>query len=977
MGGYPAASLRVWVGRNTKLSEMLSHGLDAPNGEGLHTELPDFVSEVEAEWEYVPGQNYPARVLPPESLFSVVSGDGGGYGDPLERRPEEVLRDVTDGLSSERTALDVYAVVFTRDDADLIDGVDAEATPALRAQHRQGPARPRRPGQRIQGPGPRAADRGRHTGPRGRALPGRAAVLGQVGRGVPHVLAATRRLRGARMTSYPVQMINDLLEGTLPLDEVARLQRDKDLDRLAIVLELEQARVAWDDRILVPLQESLYVVERSDGARVVKCRCGQEFGDYRQNWKEEAAVYERHPQDGIVYLKYKGRRPGLADAAGVLLPGLRRATGRRARPGWLPLRLQLPARPRRMNSQRRPRIAISSGRAGVAVDAGLLPSYYLGEGYPRAVAAAGGIPLILPCVPGQEDELAAASLDGLDGLLLAGGTDIHPESYGQPYEPALTHDPDQVRDRFELALVRTARQRSLPVLGVCRGFQILNVAYGGSLSQHKPHEQARAVALTGTADRGDRRHTGSILPACEHAGHSRHERLLHPSPGHRQGRGGIARRRPGSRRHRRGDRGLLGRGGPWSAVAPGADAGQRRLPIALRCVRRAGRGPVMAAGPPLEGIKVVNFSRLFAGPYATMTLADLGAEVVKVESPAGDDARGFGPPFLGGEGMNYMALNRNKRSIVLDLKKDGGLAVARRLTADADVVFENFRPGVAEKLGIGYNDLAPANPGLVYCSISGFGRVGEYSDRPALDIILQAMTGVMDRQGNGGDPRLLVVTVADTYAAALAVQSVLAALLARSRDGQGQRVEVTLLEALIAAQGYRIISPAGEIMLPAIDDTCPYQAFAGSDGQWFVIAVVSSNNWTALCTATGLTELGRREDLATNSGRVQARGEVIGELERVFLSGSRRMAAAATGRGGALQPGPQGGGPDERLARAGPRHRGRGGSPHRRTAEDDGQRTAPRADPGPDRWSRAAPGRAHRADPPRARLRQRGDRPAV
>lgn len=146
-----------------------------------------------------------------------------------------------------------------------------------------------------------------------------------------------------------------------------------------------------------------------------------------------------------------------------------------------------------MNSQRRPRIAISSGRAGVAVDAGLLPSYYLGEGYPRAVAAAGGIPLILPCVPGQEDELAAASLDGLDGLLLAGGTDIHPESYGQPYPPALTHDPDQVRDRFELALVRTARQRSLPVLGVCRGFQILNVAYGGTLSQHKPHEQARAV----------------------------------------------------------------------------------------------------------------------------------------------------------------------------------------------------------------------------------------------------------------------------------------------------------------------------------------------------------------------------------------------------------------------------------------------------------------------------------------------------
>jgi putative glutamine amidotransferase len=146
-----------------------------------------------------------------------------------------------------------------------------------------------------------------------------------------------------------------------------------------------------------------------------------------------------------------------------------------------------------MSGQRRPRIAISCGRAGVPVEAGLLPSYYLGEGYPRAVAAAGGIPLILPCVPGQERELAAVSLDGMDGLLLAGGTDIHPQSYGHGYDPALTHDPDPVRDRFELALVHAARERSLPVLGVCRGFQILNVAYGGSLSQHQPHTSARVV----------------------------------------------------------------------------------------------------------------------------------------------------------------------------------------------------------------------------------------------------------------------------------------------------------------------------------------------------------------------------------------------------------------------------------------------------------------------------------------------------
>jgi crotonobetainyl-CoA:carnitine CoA-transferase CaiB-like acyl-CoA transferase len=234
--------------------------------------------------------------------------------------------------------------------------------------------------------------------------------------------------------------------------------------------------------------------------------------------------------------------------------------------------------------------------------------------------------------------------------------------------------------------------------------------------------------------------------------------------------------------------------------------------------------------------------------------------------------------------MNFMALNRNKRSITLDMKSPEGREVALRLCRDADVIVENFRPGVAEKLGIGYEALSRENPRLIYCSISGFGRSGAYADRPALDIILQAMTGVMDRLGKGGPPELLVVTIADTYAAALAVQSVLAALLARERDGVGQLVEVTLLEALIAAQGYRIISPADHVMLPAIDDTCPYQAFQGSDGTWLVIAVVSSNNWNGLCTATGLTHLLERADLATNPGRVQARGDVIGPLAEVFAT---------------------------------------------------------------------------------------------
>lgn len=287
--------------------------------------------------------------------------------------------------------------------------------------------------------------------------------------------------------------------------------------------------------------------------------------------------------------------------------------------------------------------------------------------------------------------------------------------------------------------------------------------------------------------------------------------------------------------------------------------------------------------PPLAGYTVVDFSRLFAGPYATMTLADLGADVIKIESPSGDDARQFGPPFLSGEGMNFMALNRNKRSVILDIKTPEGRVAAKRLASTADVVVENFRPGVAAKLGIGYEDLKEENPKVVYCSINGFGHEAENDGRPALDIVLQAMTGVMDRQGRGGRPELLVITVADTYAAALAVQGVLAALLARGRDGMGQLVEITLMEALIAAQAYRIISPAGgEVMLPAIDDTCPYQAFQGADGAWFVIAVVSDNNWRDLCTATGLFDLLCDQELAKNHGRVKQRERVVGSLTEVF-----------------------------------------------------------------------------------------------
>ena len=292
--------------------------------------------------------------------------------------------------------------------------------------------------------------------------------------------------------------------------------------------------------------------------------------------------------------------------------------------------------------------------------------------------------------------------------------------------------------------------------------------------------------------------------------------------------------------------------------------------------------------PPLDGLTVVDFSRLFAGPLCTMTLADLGADVIKVEAPGGDDARHFGPPFLGGEGMNFMALNRGKRSVVLDLKSEGGREAARRLTQRADIVVENFRPGVAERLGIGFDDVRAANEAVIHCSISGFGPAGEMSERPALDLILQAVSGVMARQADSeGTPQLLCVTIADTYAAAQAVQGILAALYVRERTGAGQRVEVSLLEAILSSQAYRIICDPQRLEFPGWDDTVPYQAFEAGDGEWMAVAVVSPATWKALCGAIDLPELADDQRFVTNPLRVDNRDQLIPILNGEFAKRSR------------------------------------------------------------------------------------------
>ncbi len=296
------------------------------------------------------------------------------------------------------------------------------------------------------------------------------------------------------------------------------------------------------------------------------------------------------------------------------------------------------------------------------------------------------------------------------------------------------------------------------------------------------------------------------------------------------------------------------------------------------------RPPVDPGGRgPLDGIVVLDFSRLFAGPLASMTLADMGADVIKVESPGGDEARQFGPPFLGGEGMNYMALGRGKRSVVLDLKDERDQERARVLARRADVVIENFRPGVTDRLGIDYETLRKDHDDLIYCSVTGFDPEGPYRDLPAFDLILQGMSGVMARQGGEGDPQLAVVTIADTFAASLATQGILAALYARATRGIGQLVRADLFQAILYAQAYRMVTAADEVELSAQGDVAPYGAFRAADG-WLTLAVATDRTFARLCEALGRTDMAEDERFATNPSRVGHSELLTAELTDVFAS---------------------------------------------------------------------------------------------
>ncbi len=291
---------------------------------------------------------------------------------------------------------------------------------------------------------------------------------------------------------------------------------------------------------------------------------------------------------------------------------------------------------------------------------------------------------------------------------------------------------------------------------------------------------------------------------------------------------------------------------------------------------------------PLEGLLVVDLTRALAGPYCTMMLADLGARVVKVESTeGGDDTRGWGPPFLEGESAYFLSVNRNKESVALNLKHPEGVAVLHRLLERADVLVENFRPGVMERLGLDYPRLRDRYPRLVYCSISGFGQTGPYREKPAYDLILQGMGGIMGITGEEGGPPVKVgVAVADICAGMFAAFGILAALRVRDRTGRGQHVDCALLDGQVAwltyaAANYFATGQNPARMGSAHPNLCPYQAFQTQDG-YLNVAVGSEAIWKRFCEVVD-PSLGDDPRFRTNADRVRHRAQLVPLLQARFL----------------------------------------------------------------------------------------------
>ncbi len=286
----------------------------------------------------------------------------------------------------------------------------------------------------------------------------------------------------------------------------------------------------------------------------------------------------------------------------------------------------------------------------------------------------------------------------------------------------------------------------------------------------------------------------------------------------------------------------------------------------------------MAASPPLDGIRVVDCTSYIAGSYTAMQLADLGADVVKVESLEGDSFREL-PGFFG--------WNRGKRSLAVDLKTPEGRDIVERLAERADVFMENMRPGVADRLGVGWARLAGLNPRLIYSSVTAFGSTGPGADRPGFDPLFQAMSGVMTLQGFGGPPQYLRIPVTDYYTAAIQTQAILAALFTRERTGRGQRVETSLLRAAFALQSGTTVQYPSKPSI--IRDNPTYRLYQAGDGQWFFLAVGNQTFWVKLCKALDIEHLADDPRFASWLLRLENNQALLPLLEATFNSKPRSL----------------------------------------------------------------------------------------
>jgi crotonobetainyl-CoA:carnitine CoA-transferase CaiB-like acyl-CoA transferase len=285
----------------------------------------------------------------------------------------------------------------------------------------------------------------------------------------------------------------------------------------------------------------------------------------------------------------------------------------------------------------------------------------------------------------------------------------------------------------------------------------------------------------------------------------------------------------------------------------------------------------------LDGLTVVDFTQIGAGPTCTMLMADMGARVIKVESPEGELGRGLGPGWFGDDAALFHGFNRNKLGISLDLKSAQGTAVARRLIAGADIVVESMRPGVMSRLGLGFEALSALQPGLIYCSISAYGQTGPYADRAGVDGIIQADSGLMSLIGlEGAEPCKVQAPVVDVMTGYVAVMAVLAKLNQRARDGQGGQLDVNLLNSALALQQSSISSFIADGRLPVrVGSAAPYsapnQAFETRDG-WVMIAAYMPDRWTRLCAMLGIPQIATDPRFATSPLRVANRHAMVAVL---------------------------------------------------------------------------------------------------